>query len=163
MERATPESAPPGLLTDLYQLTMAAAYARAGIGSTDACFHLYFRDNPFGGGFTVAAGLERAIEYLVDLHFTPADTAYLATLTGRDGNALFDTGFLAALEHFRFSGSVIGLSYLASLLAAACARIFCATSPAGGLLTRTITSMAGSSCSAFKPASSMIPPTLIGK
>ena len=109
MERATPESAPPGLLTDLYQLTMAAAYARAGIGSTDACFHLYFRDNPFGGGFTVAAGLERAIEYLAGLHFTAADTAYLATLTGRDGNALFDVDFLAALEHFRFSGSVMGV------------------------------------------------------
>ena len=38
-------------------------------------------------------------------------------------------------------------------------RIFCATAAAGGLLTSTITCVAGSSCSAFKPASIMIPPT----
>jgi nicotinate phosphoribosyltransferase len=99
----------PGMLTDLYQLTMAAAYWRSGLAETDACFHLYFRGHPFGGGFTVAAGLADAIEYLRGLGFSSYDTAYLATLDGRDGEPLFDTAFLKRLEDFRFTGSVIGV------------------------------------------------------
>ena len=48
------------LLTDLYELTMAYGYWKAGLGDCEAAFHLTYRENPFGGGYTVACGLEPA-------------------------------------------------------------------------------------------------------
>ncbi|MRS11800.1 MAG: nicotinate phosphoribosyltransferase [Actinobacteria bacterium] len=98
-----------GMLTDLYQLTMAFAYWKAGITSTEACFHLYFRENPFRGGFSVACGLAQAIEYIENLGFTDDDTSYLATLTGRGGTPLLSAGFLEWLRAFRFTGDVLAV------------------------------------------------------
>lgn len=94
------------LLTDLYQLTMAYAHWKAGTGRKEAVFHLHFRKPPFGGGFTVACGLEPAIEYIEGLRFTAGDLEYLASLTGNDGAALFEDGFLAALEDLRLTCDV---------------------------------------------------------
>ncbi|RGL76206.1 nicotinate phosphoribosyltransferase, partial [Eggerthella lenta] len=45
------------LLTDLYQLTMAQGYWETGQGDTQACFHMYFRDYPFKGGYAIACGM----------------------------------------------------------------------------------------------------------
>jgi nicotinate phosphoribosyltransferase len=73
-----------GLLTDLYQLTMAYAHHRRGTHQQRAVFHLSFRKNPFQGGYTVAAGLAQAIELIEDLRFAEEDVAYLATLSGND-------------------------------------------------------------------------------
>jgi nicotinate phosphoribosyltransferase len=109
MERDAGVCAVPGMLTDLYQITMAAAYWRSGLAGTDACFHLYFRDAPFKGGFTVAAGLADAIDYLRNLRFSAEDAAYLTTLTGRDGKPLFAPDFLARLESLRFTGDVLAV------------------------------------------------------
>jgi nicotinate phosphoribosyltransferase len=106
MQDAAASRGARGMLTDLYQLTMACAYWKAGIESTHACFHLYFRDNPFRGGFAVSAGLADAMAYLEDLRFSAEDTAYLATLQGRDGEPLFDPAFLTHLEDFRFTCDV---------------------------------------------------------
>jgi nicotinate phosphoribosyltransferase len=94
------------LLTDLYQLTMACGYWRCGRAEDEAVFNLFFRKLPFGGGYAVAAGLADALEYLRDFHFTPEDLAYLATLTGRDGQALFPPGFLAYLGELRLTLNV---------------------------------------------------------
>ncbi len=52
------------LLTDLYQLTMAYGYWKNGVQDREAVFHLFFRKNPFGGGFSVCCGLEDAIAYI---------------------------------------------------------------------------------------------------
>lgn len=109
MERSQPTAGATGMLTDLYQLTMACAYWRSGKSATDACFHLYFRSNPFGGGYALAAGLEQAAEYLRGLRFSDDDLRYLATLTGRDGGALFPTEFLAWLGEFRFTCDVLAV------------------------------------------------------
>jgi len=98
--------APPAMLTDLYQLTMAQAYLASGVASTDACFHLSYRENPFGGGFAVACGLEQAVAYLDNFGFTAEDTAYLATLTGNDGQPLFSADFLEWLRGLRFTGEL---------------------------------------------------------
>jgi nicotinate phosphoribosyltransferase len=47
---------PLGLLTDLYQLTMAQGYWMLGRADQEAVFHLFFRRAPFAGGYAVAAG-----------------------------------------------------------------------------------------------------------
>lgn len=104
-----PGTPAPALLTDLYQLTMAYAYWKTGITGTEACFHLYFRENPFKGGYAIACGLAQAIEYLEGLSFSAEDVAYLATLTGRDSAPLFTAEFLSWLRAFRFTGDVLGV------------------------------------------------------
>ncbi|HEX9574196.1 MAG TPA: nicotinate phosphoribosyltransferase, partial [Myxococcales bacterium] len=78
------------LLTDLYQLTMAYAYWKSGMEPLEAAFHVSFRRNPFGGGFTVACGLEYAIDLIESLRFEEDDLAYLAEVRGSDGEKLFD-------------------------------------------------------------------------
>ena len=85
------------LLTDLYQLTMAYGYWKLGRADQGAVFHLFFRRTPFAGGYAIAAGLGPALEYLQGFRFDPTDIDYLASLTGNDGNRLFETEFLSYL------------------------------------------------------------------
>ena len=85
------------LLTDLYQLTMAYGYWKQGKADQQSVFHLFFRKNPFKGGYTVAAGLNLAIQYLESFSFEQDDVDYLAIITGNDGKPLFDPEFLRYL------------------------------------------------------------------
>ncbi|MEK6371940.1 MAG: nicotinate phosphoribosyltransferase [Acidobacteriota bacterium] len=94
------------LLTDLYQLTMAYGYWRSGKAGDEAAFHLIFRENPFGGGYTIAAGLETAIRYLDRLRFDESDLAYVRSLTGSDGQPLFGDDFIEVLRRFEFGCDV---------------------------------------------------------
>jgi nicotinate phosphoribosyltransferase len=91
------------ILTDLYQLTMAHGYWKTGKADQPAVFQLYFRKNPFAGGFTLAAGLADAIAYLRGFKFEDSDLAYLASLTGTNGSPLFDPAFLDYLRDLRFT------------------------------------------------------------
>ena len=88
------------LFTDFYQLTMIQGYLRAGLHEREACFDLFFRYNPFGGGYTIAAGLEEALKFLESARFTAEDIGYLKA------NPLFDDDFLEQLKNFRFSGEL---------------------------------------------------------
>jgi nicotinate phosphoribosyltransferase len=90
------------LLTDLYQLTMACAYWKAGMATTEAAFHLTVRTNPFGGGFAVACGLGPAIDWLRGFRFDDEDLDYLAGLAAPDGARLFEDGFLDHLAALAF-------------------------------------------------------------
>lgn len=91
------------LLTDLYQLTMAYGYWKTGVADREAVFSLIFRKNPFGGGFSIACGLEQAVDFIERFCFTEDDLAYLATLRGNDGKPLFEPPFLDHLRAMRFS------------------------------------------------------------
>jgi len=91
------------LLTDLYQLTMAYGYWKTGSMEKEACFHLYFRKNPFEGGYAVAAGLGTVIEYLESFRFEEGDLQYLKELKGADGEVLFEKGFLDYLRDFKLA------------------------------------------------------------
>lgn len=82
------------LTTDLYEVTMACGYFKAGVTDHEAAFHITFRENPFGGQFTVACGLATVIDFLRSFHFTDTEIAYLATQRGNDSKPLFDSGFL---------------------------------------------------------------------
>lgn len=94
------------LLTDLYELTMAYGYWKAAAGNRRAVFHLFFRQNPFRGGFAIAAGLASVADYLENLHFASEDVAYLATLLGNDGRPLFEPAFLDFLHGMTFDCDV---------------------------------------------------------
>lgn len=94
------------LLTDLYQLTMACGYWKAGTAEREAVFHLTFRRSPFGGGYAIAAGLAQALDYLRGLAFGADDLAYLAGLRDARDQPLFPTGFLDYLAALRFTCTV---------------------------------------------------------
>lgn len=94
------------LLTDLYQLTMAAGYWHHGRTSEEAVFHLFFRKPPFGGSYAIAAGLADVIDFLHGFQFSPQDLAYLATLTGSSDEPLFAPAFLDYLGALRFTGDL---------------------------------------------------------
>lgn len=73
----TAQSADLSMMTELYEFTLADGYFSAGMQDTVACFDLFFRRVPDGGGFAVMAGLEQVISYLKNLHFTEGDLAFL--------------------------------------------------------------------------------------
>src|SRR6266496_2092213 len=68
------------LTTDLYEVTMACGYFKAGVTDHEAVFHVTFRENPFAGQFTVACGLATAIDFLRTFHFTDTQVDYLRGL-----------------------------------------------------------------------------------
>lgn len=94
------------LLTDLYQLTMAQGYWQCDRVSTEACFHMYFRDYPFKGGFAVACGLSQLADVVDGFSFEPEDIDYLASLPAPGGGALFDRAFLDYLSTLSLSVDV---------------------------------------------------------
>src|SRR5881275_3073917 len=94
------------LTTDLYEVTMACGYWKSGVSDYEAAFHVTFRENPFGGQFTVACGLATVIDFLRSFHFTETEVAYLASQRGNDGKPLFDSGFLDYLRDMQLTCDV---------------------------------------------------------
>lgn len=106
LHRPPGTSAPPGrwepgaaMFTDLYELTMAAAYHRAGMNH-EATFELAVRRLPPQRRFLVMAGLDEALTGLEQLAFTPADLAYLKSL------GTLPSGFVEMLGGLRFTGEL---------------------------------------------------------
>ncbi len=87
------------LLTDLYELTMMQGYFDKQTNEV-VVFDVFFRNNPFGSGYSIVAGLEQVIDYVKNLHFSEDDVAYLRSL------GIFSEDFLAYLLNYRFSGSI---------------------------------------------------------
>ena len=93
------------LHTDLYQLTMAAAYFQAGLRHK-ASFEMFVRSMPRDRGYLLAAGLEQILAYLTDLRFTGEEIDYL-----RDHPSFrhVDKGFFEYLRQFEFHGEIWAL------------------------------------------------------
>ena len=91
------------LLTDLYQLTMAAGYFEAGKTRDIAAFELSVRRLPPNRNFLLAAGLEQAVEYLTNLRFAGEEIEYLR---GLPQFARASPAFFQALAGLRFTGDV---------------------------------------------------------
>ncbi len=87
------------LLTDLYELTMMNGYYLRGRRGETAVFDVFFRQNDLIT-YSVAAGLEQVVEYIVNLKFSDDDITYLDSLN------IFDKSFLEYLKFFRFHGDV---------------------------------------------------------
>lgn len=91
-----------GLLTDLYELTMAAGYFQTRFDAR-ATFELFIRNIPPQRNYLVAAGLEQALEYLENVNFSAEEVAYLRQhpVLGQIQPQFFDY-----LANFRFTGDV---------------------------------------------------------
>src|SRR5690348_2824260 len=91
-----------GVATDLYQLTMMAAYRERRLEG-EAVFELFVRRLPPGRAYMIAAGLEQALAYLRSFSFPRAHVDYLRSLPVF---AKVDRSFFDWLEQLRFRGSV---------------------------------------------------------
>jgi len=91
-----------GLKVDLYELTMAAGYFQNKV-DTRATFELSCHTMPANRSYLLACGLEQVVEYILDLHFTDEDIAFLKSLPvfKHVRNDFFDY-----LRHFKFHGNV---------------------------------------------------------
>ncbi|MFN0072883.1 MAG: nicotinate phosphoribosyltransferase [Chloroflexota bacterium] len=92
----------PALMTDMYHPDSAYVSWRAGKNGMTT-FDLYARQAPFGGAFHLVAGLEMALEYVREFHYTDEDLAFLVQI--RD----YDPGFLEMLRRLRFSGEILAM------------------------------------------------------
>ncbi len=91
------------LLTDLYELTMMQGYFRNKNAENIVIFDVFYRENPFHGGYAIAAGLQQVIEYIENLHFDEEDIDYLRS-TG-----IFEEDFLEYLKDFHFTGDIYAI------------------------------------------------------
>ncbi len=100
------------LATDLYQLSMGNVYLEDGKQDEVAVFDVFIRNNPFGGGYTVAAGLEQVgytvaagleqvVEYIAGLAFEEEDVQLL-----KRNHPEFSDGFIDYMRHFKFTGEL---------------------------------------------------------
>lgn len=87
------------LLTDFYQLSMLQGYVEYGMDDT-AVFEFFVRKLPTTRGFLIAAGLEQTLQFIENLHFTPAELDWLAA------NGRFSRSFVEYLAALRFTGDV---------------------------------------------------------
>ena len=90
------------LLTDLYELTMMQGYFKTQSFET-VVFDAFYRKNPSGNGFAIAAGLDQVIDYINRLSFDADDIDYLR------GLGLFDADFLDYLADFHFTGDIYAI------------------------------------------------------
>jgi nicotinate phosphoribosyltransferase len=95
------------LLTDLYELTMAAGYFAAGKQRDIATFEISIRRLPANRDYIIVAGLEQALEYLANLRFEPAEIDYLRALPQFHNAA---PAFFEYLAQFRFTGQVFAVA-----------------------------------------------------
>ncbi|TVQ25220.1 MAG: nicotinate phosphoribosyltransferase [Spirochaetaceae bacterium] len=91
-----------GIATDLYELTMMQGY-HAYDRNIPVVFELFFRSQPFGGGYSILAGVQDVISHLQSLSFSEGELAYLESL------GPFQKDFLDELSRFRFSGDVYAM------------------------------------------------------
>ncbi|MBR2137989.1 MAG: nicotinate phosphoribosyltransferase [Bacilli bacterium] len=91
------------LMTDFYELTMAQTYFANGKKDEQVYFDLFFRKNPFEGGYTITAGLDNIINYIQNFKFEEDDIEYLRSL----GN--FSEEFLSYLKTLKFKGDIYAI------------------------------------------------------
>lgn len=87
------------LLTDLYQLTMMNGYLKEGKEDEIAVFDVFFRQNGMIT-YSVACGLEQAVEYVLNISFGEEEIAYLK------GLKIFSAEFIDYLKRFKFTGDI---------------------------------------------------------
>ena len=88
------------LMTDFYELTMAETYFNEGKKDEQVYFDIFFRKNPFEGGYTISGGLDETIDYIKNFHFGEEELEYLRKL------GKFNEEFLNYLSTLKFEGDI---------------------------------------------------------
>jgi nicotinate phosphoribosyltransferase len=96
------EPAEVPLLTDLYELTVSAAFLDHGLNDA-ATFEVAVRRMPPNRGYMIVAGVERLLETIEEYRFEAGALEHLESLK------LFKREFLDYLARFRFTGAVTAM------------------------------------------------------
>ncbi len=91
------------MLMDFYELTMSNGYFKHGMKDKIACFDMFFRKIPDGGGFAIMAGVSQLVDYIKNLSFSEDDIKYL------ESKNMFSKEFLDYLRNFRFSCDIYAI------------------------------------------------------
>lgn len=91
------------LMTDFYELTMAQTYFDQNKTNEEVYFDIFFRTNPFKGGYTISGGLDNIIEYIENFRFSKREINYLRTL------GKFSEEFLNYLSSMEFTGDIYAI------------------------------------------------------
>lgn len=87
------------LFTDFYELTMAQGYWKEDMNQ-EVVFDMFFRRNPFNGGFSVLAGNETLLDAVTEFRFGEDDIEFLRS------QKIFEEGFLEYLKDWHFTGDL---------------------------------------------------------
>ena len=88
------------IMTDFYELTMAQTYFNEGKKDEIVYFDVFFRNNPFEGGYTISGGLDENINYIKNFSFDKESISYLRSL------GTFSEEFLEYLSNLKFKGDI---------------------------------------------------------
>lgn len=91
------------MLMDFYELTMSNGYFVNDLKDTVVYFDMFYRKNPDGAGFSIAAGVEQLVDFISNLHFNEEDIEYLRS------KEIFSEDFLHYLLNFKFSGDIYAI------------------------------------------------------
>ena len=91
------------LMTDLYELTMAQTYFDKNEQNKQVYFDVFFRKNPFDGGYAISGGLDNIIDYINNFKITEEDINYLRSLNK------FSEEFLNYLKDLKFTGNIFAV------------------------------------------------------
>lgn len=91
------------MLIDFYEFTMGQTYFDKGEANKKAYFDVFFRKNPFKGGYTISGGLDKIIEYIKNFHFTDSDINYLRQIGS------FSEDYLNYLRNLKFTGDIYAI------------------------------------------------------
>lgn len=91
------------MMTDFYELTMAGTYFDKGEQNKKVYFDIFFRTNPFNGGYAIMGGLDNIVDYINNFKITDEDINYLRN-TGK-----FKEEFLEYLKNLKFTGDIFAI------------------------------------------------------
>ena len=91
------------MMTDFYELTMAQTYFDKGEQNKKVYFDIFFRSNPFNGGYAIMGGLDNIVDYINNFKITDEDINYLRN-TGK-----FKEEFLEYLKNLKFTGDIFAI------------------------------------------------------
>ena len=91
------------MLIDYYEFTMGQTYFDKGEANKKVYFDVFFRKNPFKGGYTISGGLDKIVEYIKNFSFTDEDIKFLK----RKGN--FSAEYLEYLRNLKFTGDIYAI------------------------------------------------------
>ncbi len=88
------------MIVDMYEIPMSQTYFDTGDKDTYVYFDVFFRKNPFNGGYTVSGGLDNIIDFINNFQYTDSDIEYLRSLNK------YSEEFLSQLKGTRFTGDL---------------------------------------------------------
>lgn len=89
--------------TDRYEFTMSNGYFLEGMENQVSYFDVFFRKNPFKGGYTIMAGLDQIIRDVKNMHFDDSDIEYFRK------QEIYSEDFLTYLKNFKFTGDIYAI------------------------------------------------------